>query len=99
MILQLTSGLSKVAKPASAARFSISASLNTLDVNLMTGSVDSCPGMSDEGCPGEAKTLRLVSTLTVDAFSRLYFMISGGIRAVSPSVSRVRTLPANFNQV
>ena len=43
MILQLTSGLSKVLNPASTALRSISDSLNTAAANLTTGSVDSCP--------------------------------------------------------
>ena len=43
MMLQLTSGLKRVLKPASTARRSISESRNTAAANLTTGSVDSCP--------------------------------------------------------
>lgn len=51
------------------------------------------PGMDELGSPGEAKILSVVSTLTSDALPRLYRIISGGIKDVSPSVSKVSTLP------
>ena len=49
--------------------------------------------MDELGSPGEAKILSVVSTLTSDALPRLYRIISGGIKDVSPSVSKVSTLP------
>merc|ERR1719270_1483469 len=97
IISKLTSGLSEVLKPASTALFSISESLNTAAANLTTGSVDSWPGMEELGSPGEAKTRSEVSMLTSLDFSRLYRMISAGIKAVSPSVSCDKTFPATSN--
>ena len=49
--------------------------------------------MEELGSPGDAKFLSVASTLTSAAFPRLYRIISGGIKDVSPSVSKVSTLP------
>ena len=51
------------------------------------------PGIDELGSPGDAKILSVVSTLTSAALPRLYRIISGGIKDVSPSVSKVSTLP------
>ena len=64
--------------------------LKTALMSLTTVSVLSYPGTSEALCSGEARTLKDASTLTDGACSKLYFMISPGIKEGSPSVSKTK---------